>query len=54
MIKQPVLMYGKGKISFDDAVTLGYYPSPYFYSGYIYLDVRKKKFKYKYWEKMFL
>lgn len=37
---QPVLMAGEGQITFGVNVQLGYYPSPFFYSGYIHLEAR--------------
>lgn len=37
---QPVQMIGKGTITFCGSVTLGFYPSPFFYSGYCYLETR--------------
>lgn len=39
-IWQPVQMVGKGSIRFQGKATLGYFPSPFFYSGYIYLEAR--------------
>lgn len=39
-IRQPVQMVGKGSIRFNGTVNLGYYPSPYFFNGYIYLEAR--------------
>ena len=40
IIKQPSLMIGKGKISYGKNVQLGYYPSPFFYSGYSHIEAR--------------
>jgi acetyltransferase-like isoleucine patch superfamily enzyme len=40
IFNQPVLMLGKGNMKFGRNVQLGYYPSPFFYSGYIHLEVR--------------
>lgn len=37
---QPALLIGKGSVSFGKNVQLGYYPSPFFYSGYIHLESR--------------
>ncbi len=39
-IVQPVQMNGRGTIRFEGNVMLGYYPSPYCLSGYIYLEAR--------------
>ena len=39
-LQQPVQMLGKGTIRFGQDVTLGFFPSAYFFSGYIYLEVR--------------
>lgn len=36
----PVLLHGKGIISFGRSVKLGYKDSPFFYSGYVYLEAR--------------
>lgn len=40
IINQPVLINGKGKVTFNSNVQLGFNPSPYFLSGYIYLEAR--------------
>lgn len=37
---QPTLMLGKGEIRFGQNVSLGYFPSPYYYRGYIHLEAR--------------
>jgi len=42
ILNQPVFFAGNGKISFEPNVTLGYPESPFFYSGYTYLDARGK------------
>lgn len=42
---QPVLRLGLGKIIFGEAVKLGYYPSPFFFNGYIHLESRYKESK---------
>ena len=39
-ILQPVQLAGRGTIRFHGDATLGCYPSPYFLSGYIYIDAR--------------
>lgn len=38
--RQPVLILGNGIVEFDKNVKLGYFPSPYFLSGYIHLETR--------------
>jgi maltose O-acetyltransferase len=40
ILHQPVQCVGKGTIKFNGKVTLGVYPSPFFLSGYIYLEAR--------------
>jgi galactoside O-acetyltransferase len=37
---QPVQLLGKGQITFKGRVTLGYFPSPFFFNGYIYIEAR--------------
>ena len=37
---QPVLLIGAGEIVFGKNVHLGYYPSPFFYNGYVHLEAR--------------
>jgi acetyltransferase-like isoleucine patch superfamily enzyme len=37
---QPALLIGKGRIIFGKNVHLGYYPSPFFYNGYVHLESR--------------
>jgi acetyltransferase-like isoleucine patch superfamily enzyme len=39
-ILQPLLLQGKGKISINESVILGYFPSPEFYSGYHHIEAR--------------
>ena len=39
---QPVLILGSGVVEFDKDVNLGYFPSPFFLSGYIHLEARGK------------
>ncbi len=39
-VRQPVQMVGKGTIKFNGKVTLGWYPSPFFFNGAIYLEAR--------------
>jgi acetyltransferase-like isoleucine patch superfamily enzyme len=39
-IRQPVQFVGQGAIRFNGTVHLGWFPSPYFFSGYIYIEAR--------------
>jgi maltose O-acetyltransferase len=39
-ILQPVLFNGLGKVSFDENVTLGFYPSPKYFESSIYIEAR--------------
>ena len=39
---QPVQLLGRGGIEFAGKVTLGYFPSAFFFSGYIYLEARSE------------
>jgi len=40
IVYQPIHCVGKGTIKFNGTVKLGVYPSPFFFSGYIYLEAR--------------
>jgi acetyltransferase-like isoleucine patch superfamily enzyme len=40
---QPVLVSGKGKLNIGKSVTFGVKESPYFYSGYTYLEARREE-----------
>jgi acetyltransferase-like isoleucine patch superfamily enzyme len=40
---QPVIICGNGMVRFEKGVTLGYFPSPFFLSGYIHLEARGKE-----------
>jgi len=40
IIRQPVQFIGQGTIRFNGTVNLGFFPSPYFLSGYIYMEAR--------------
>lgn len=40
---QPVLVSGKGKIKIGKSVTFGVKESPYYYSGYVYLEARREE-----------
>jgi len=42
-LRQPVLFLGTGKIILGKQVSLGYWPSPFFFNGYIHLEARNKK-----------
>ena len=39
---QPVLILGNGIVEFHKNVKLGYFPSPFFFSGYTHLEARNK------------
>src|SRR3974377_562915 len=39
-IRQPVQLLGAGAIRFNGTVPLGWYPSPYFFTGCIYVEAR--------------
>lgn len=38
--KQPLMISGKGRLIFKERVTIGFFPSPFFFSGYAYFDFR--------------
>ncbi|GAB2829588.1 acyltransferase [Ferruginibacter profundus] len=42
ILNQPALLIGAGKIIFGSRVKLGYYPSPFFFNGYIHLEARNE------------
>lgn len=42
-IRQPVLFIGDGEIKFGNNNNLGYFPSPFYYSGYCHIEARRKK-----------
>lgn len=42
IIKQPVQFVGRGKINFGNRVQIGYFPLPFFFSGYSYLEARNE------------
>jgi len=44
-LKQPVLFSGTGIIHIGKHVSFGYFPSPFFYNGYIYIDARNRNSK---------
>lgn len=42
IINQPTLFIGVGQIRIADCVNFGYYPSPFFYSGYMHIEARNE------------
>lgn len=42
IINQPTLFLGEGTINIANNVSLGYNPSPFFYSGYMHIEARQK------------
>lgn len=40
IVRQPTLFAGRGSLSFGEKVKLGFYPSAYFFSGYVHLEPR--------------
>jgi acetyltransferase-like isoleucine patch superfamily enzyme len=44
-LKQPLQAIGSGVIEFEKGVSIGFFPSPFFFSSYAYLDVRNKTSK---------
>ena len=47
---QPVLILGSGVVEFEKDVSLGYFPSPFFLSGYVHLEARGKNSSIKFGE----
>ena len=43
IISQPTLFIGKGVINLGRNVQFGYYPSPFFFSGYSHIEARNEK-----------
>jgi acetyltransferase-like isoleucine patch superfamily enzyme len=43
IISQPVQFVGRGRIRFNGRVYLGFFPSPYWLSGYIYMEARSEE-----------
>lgn len=41
VVDQPTQFTGQGKIVFKGRVQLGYNPSPFYFSGYIYIEARR-------------
>jgi acetyltransferase-like isoleucine patch superfamily enzyme len=52
-LMQPVLFSGRGTISFSKDVTLGYFPSPFYYNGIIYLEARRKESQIRFGQRVF-
>ena len=44
---QPIQLVGKGVIEFHGRVKIGYFPSPFFLSGYSYIEARNEHAKVK-------
>jgi maltose O-acetyltransferase len=42
LLLQPAQFAGRGEVIFAGKVTLGYFPSPFFFSGYSYLEARNR------------
>ena len=40
VLRQPCLLKGDGRITFEDGVTVGYYPSPYYFNTHAYVEAR--------------
>lgn len=53
-IKQPSLFLGKGAVRIAKSATLGYFPSPYFYSGYMHVEARSRDSEISIGEKTFI
>ena len=43
VVRQPVQLLGRGSIRFNGQVNLGYFPSPFFLSGYIHIEARSEQ-----------
>jgi acetyltransferase-like isoleucine patch superfamily enzyme len=41
ILRQPAVLLGQGKISFDGRVIIGYFPSPFFFSTYAHIEARR-------------
>ena len=52
-VKQPLELEGNGIITFGSNVQLGYFPSPFFYDGSIYLEVRSSSAKIEFGDNIF-
>ena len=53
IINQPCLFVGVGKIEFNKNVMLGYWPSPFYYNGYIHLEARNTSANIKFGSNIF-
>ncbi len=53
-ILQPTLFLGRGKFNFKGKVQLGYFPSPFFYTGNIHLEARTKESKIEFGNNVFI
>ena len=51
---QPVLYLGKGKIVFNGDIQLGYFPSPFFYTGNIHIEARTTESKIEFGNNIFI
>lgn len=40
LLNQPVQLVGRGEIHFKECVNIGFFPSPYFFNGYAYIEAR--------------
>lgn len=44
-LKQPMQAVGRGIIEFEKGISIGFFPSPFFFSSYAYLDARNPSAK---------
>ena len=42
LLRQPLQTVGRGVIEFEERVSIGFFPSPFFFSSYAYLDARNE------------
>ena len=45
ILRQPLQAVGRGVIEFEERVSIGFFPSPSFFSSYAYLDARNQSSK---------
>lgn len=45
LLRQPMQAVGRGVIQFEERVSIGFFPSPFFFSSHAYLDVRNESAK---------
>ena len=45
ILRQPLQAVGRGVIEFEERVSIGFFPSPCFFSSYAYLDARNQSSK---------